>query len=355
MSAAPARWQSRGMPALLLWPVSLLFGTLARGRRWCYRVGLCKVTQSTIPVIVVGNISVGGTGKTPLTQALVGSASERGIRCGIVSRGYGGQGSSIPYLIDNNTTAAIVGDEPLLHHHKTGVPVVVCTDRSAAVHKLSECDVDLAFSDDGLQHYKMQRAFEIAVVDGDAGFANSMLLPSGPLREPVARLASVDIVAVQISAAKTHPSTTVLLQSVADLSTAVDAGVPVGSFFLKPGKLRQLWTDELLPLDALIGKAVTAVAGIGSPERFFQALRNADLEIQSVSFDDHHAYNEKDFQSLPSGPVIVTGKDAVKIRALSLQNLDIYELEVDVDMSDNLKLAVHNMLKRLNEHPKPES
>ncbi|MEE9334058.1 MAG: tetraacyldisaccharide 4'-kinase [Granulosicoccaceae bacterium] len=352
MSVAPAYWQSIGARALLLWPVSLLFGTLARGRQWCYRLGFCKVIQSEIPVIVVGNISVGGTGKTPLTQALVGSATEQSMRCGIVIRGHGGQVQSTPFLIDNTTTAAMVGDEPLLHHHKTGVPVVVCTDRAAAVQKLSDCDVNLAFSDDGLQHYKMQRACEIAVVDGDAGFANAMLLPSGPLREPIKRLTTVDIVAVQITAADAHPDTAVLLQDVPQLRIATDAGVPVGSFFLKPVKLRQLWTDKLLPLDALHGKAVTAVAGIGAPERFFQALRSANLTIQPVSFDDHHEYSEEDLQSLPAGPVVVTGKDAVKIKALSLHSLDIYVLEIDIDMSENLELAVHDMFKKLNAHPK---
>ncbi len=355
MSAAPAHWQSRGVRALLLWPVSLLFSTLARCRRYCYRKGYCEVITSKLPVIVVGNISVGGTGKTPLTQALVNSASELGIACGIVSRGHGGQAQSAPYLVDDNSSAAIVGDEPLLHHYKTGVPVVVCTDRAAAVHKLSQSDVHLAFSDDGLQHYKMQRAGEIAVVDGDTGFANAMLLPSGPLREPTNRLAGVDIVAVQISVTQSHPDTTALLQSVPDLSAAVEAGVPVGSFFLKPGKIRQLWTNELLPLDALKGKVVTAVAGIGSPTRFFHALRNAKLTIQSVSFDDHHAYSEEDFRSMPLGPVIVTGKDAVKIKALSLQDIEIYELEVDVDMSDNLKFAVNEMFEKLTRCVKPES
>ncbi len=355
MSAAPSHWQTRGVRALVLLPVSILFGALTFGRRWCYRLGLCKVSPTPIPVVVVGNISVGGTGKTPLTQALVARAVNQGIRCGIVSRGHGGQVQPTPYLINNTTTAAIVGDEPLLHHRKTGVPVVVCTDRAAAVQKLSEGDVDLAFSDDGLQHYKMQRAFELVVVDGDAGFANAMLLPSGPLREPIARLASVDIVAVQIAVARAHPHTADLLQTVPGLSAAVEADVPVGSFFLKPGKLRQIWTDELLPLAAMQDKAVTAVAGIGSPQRFFDSLRNADLKIKPVLFDDHHAYTEADFASLPSGPVIVTGKDAVKIKTLPLHSLDIYELEIDVDMSDSLKLAVSDMLTKLLDHPNSES
>lgn len=313
------------------------------------------MATTDIPVIVVGNISVGGTGKTPLTQALVGRASEQGMRCGIVSRGHGGQLQSAPYLIDSTTTAAIVGDEPLLHHHKTGVPVVVCKDRSAAVQKLSECDVDFAFSDDGLQHYKMPRAFELAVVDGDAGFANAMLLPSGPLREPVSRLASVDIVAVQISATDSHPDSASLVQKVPGLNEVVDANVPLGSFYLKPSMLRQIWTDEHLPLSALQGRPVTAIAGIGSPERFFSVLSAAELTVQPISFGDHHAYTEGDFASTPSGPIIVTGKDAVKIKALSLQNLDIYELEIEISMSDSLKLAIDDMLNKLNEHPNSES
>jgi len=335
--------------------MSLLFGALASYRRRCFSSGRCKTVASNIPVIVVGNISVGGTGKTPLTQALVGLASQQGMRSGIVSRGHGGQTQATPYLIDDTTTAAVGGDEPLLHYLKTGVSVVVCTDRAAAVQTLSEADVDLAFSDDGLQHYKMQRAFELAVVDGDTGFANGLLLPAGPLREPISRLTSVDIVAVQVTASVAHPDASTLSKQVPGLTAAVDAAVPVGSFFLRPGQLRQIWTDEGQSLDTFSGKQVAAIAGIGSPERFFQSLRQAGLNVEPVSFDDHHAYSVADFESLPAGLIIVTGKDAVKIKALPLQHLDIYELEVEVDMSDTLKQAVDQMLSKITAHPNPVS
>jgi len=314
--------------------------------------GICKVVASPVPLVVVGNISVGGTGKTPLTQALVKLANHNGLAAGIVSRGHGGQAHAEPVVVQSSTSAASVGDEPLLHHLKTGAPVVVCTDRAAAVAKLAQNGVGIAFSDDGLQHYRMQRTAEIAVVDGDAGFANGLLLPSGPLRESVKRLGNVDIVAVQVNAANGHLDTSSLVQAVPSLQVAVDAGVAVGSFYLQAQNVRQLQTGETTPLSTLesllAGKSVTAMAGIGSPERFFNSLERAGLAVQRMPLGDHHDYSESDFTSVPSGAVIVTGKDAVKLKSLSLPEHDIYELEVVVQLSAKLEQAVQTILSQAN-------
>jgi len=320
--------------------MSLLFGLLSAFRRWCYRNGLRESVPSPVPLIIVGNISVGGTGKTPLTQALVKIATQKGLRAGIVSRGHGGEPHQTPIVVDGNTNATFVGDEPLLHFLKTGVPVVVSRDRSAAVATLAAKGINIAFSDDGMQHYRMQRNAEIAVVDGETGFANAWLMPAGPLREPIRRLATVDVVAVQVSAVTGHLDTPALVQAVPGLRAAVDAGVPVGSFYLSTGDLRQIHTGETKSLSALAGVSVTAMAGIGSPERFFQSLERTGLTIIRVPLADHHHYSEQDFAAIAAGPVIVTGKDAVKLKGLQFENHDIYELDVDVQLSETLEHCV---------------
>ncbi len=346
MSKTPAHWQRRGFPTLLLMPVAWLFGVLAWLRRCCYQAGLCRVQASIMPVFVVGNISVGGTGKTPLTQALVKLATQQGIACGIVSRGHGGETHKTPCVVTDDSSAASVGDEPLLHHLKSAVPVVVCVDRSAAVGKLAQLGASIAISDDGLQHYAMPRALEVVVVDGEAGFSNALLLPAGPLREPIKRLSSVDIIAVQVSAIAQLPNTASLLQQRPELRDAETSGVVVGSFALQAQGLRHLWTNERLPLNAMAGRSVNAVAGIGAPMRFFKALQSADIVVTPREFVDHHSYHQDDFKNMDNAPVIVTGKDAVKLSSLALQSLDIYELEVEVILSDELDSAINLALQK---------
>lgn len=346
MSKTPAHWQGRGAQTLLLMPVSWLFGAVALVRRWCYQVGLCRVHFGAIPVFIVGNISVGGTGKTPLTQALVKIARDQGIACGIVSRGHGGEKHVSPCVVTDESSAKQVGDEPLLHHLKTGVPVVVCTNRSAAVAKLSQLGTRVAISDDGLQHYAMSRELEIVVVDGERGFSNGLLLPAGPLREPVTRLARFDIVAVQVSSSSQLPNTASILQQLPELRYVASSGVVVGSFAIQAQGLRHLWSNAQLPLTAMAGRSVNAVAGIGAPQRFFNVLQDADIVVTAREFADHHGYIEDDFKNFDNVPVIVTGKDAVKLRNLPLQSFDIYELEVEVVLSDELDKAIRLAFKK---------
>jgi tetraacyldisaccharide 4'-kinase len=340
VSSTPAHWQGRGVRTLLLMPAAWLFRALAALRRYGYQTGLFRVNAESIPVFVVGNISVGGTGKTPLTQAFVKMATSQGVACGVVSRGHGGEKHVSPYVVSDDTRAEVVGDEPLLHRLKTSTPVVVCRDRSAAVNQLSQLGAKLAISDDGLQHYAMPRKLEVVVVDGNVGFSNAQLLPAGPLREPITRLSSVDIIAVQVSMQAQLPDVNLLLQQLPVLQDAKTSGVAMGSFALQAQGLRHLWSHAQVPLDSMAGRSVTAMAGIGSPTRFFNVLQDANMVVTCHEFADHHRYHQDDFKNISGTPIIVTGKDAVKLRDLPLKSLDIYELEVDVVLSSELDKAM---------------
>ena len=194
-------WREGGALATALRPLGALAGALVAARAALYRTGRLAVVPSPLPVVVIGNLSVGGTGKTPLTAHLVEQFRARGWRPGIVSRGHGGERHESPRHVRADDRASEVGDEPLMLHRASGVPVCVCVHRARAVAALAaDTDCDLVLSDDGLQHLAMARDAEIVVVDGEAGFGNGRLLPAGPLREPVARLASVDLIAVRRSA-----------------------------------------------------------------------------------------------------------------------------------------------------------
>ncbi|MBX2824937.1 MAG: tetraacyldisaccharide 4'-kinase, partial [Gammaproteobacteria bacterium] len=187
---------------VVLWPLSQLYRVITQTRRWLYRLGIFSSWKSPVPVVVVGNISVGGTGKTPLVIALVELLQTRGLNPGVVSRGYGGAKHERPLLVDNTLSPEECGDEPLLIARRTGQPVCVCAERSLAVqYLLSKKNVNIVVCDDGLQHYALQRDLEIAVVDHERQHGNQRLLPAGPLREPVARLRSVDFVVESTDAA----------------------------------------------------------------------------------------------------------------------------------------------------------
>jgi tetraacyldisaccharide 4'-kinase len=266
-------------------------------RRAFYRAGLLRAARLPVPVIVVGNISVGGTGKTPLVLWLADFLRQQGYHPGIVSRGYGG-GAESAVAVDVRSDPTVVGDEPLLLTRKSGCPVWVGRDRVAAGSALlrahPECDVLL--SDVGLQHYRLDRDVEIVVVDGDRVFGNGLLLPAGPLREGVSRLRSVDAVVVNGGS----------LEEVMPLNNGFEMSLQ-GEVF------RNLLHPEMQARASdLGGKRLHAVAGIGNPQRFFAHLRRLGLAFEEHAFPDHCIFRPQDLGYDNADALLMTEKDAVK-------------------------------------------
>lgn len=296
MSAALVRAWYRGHPALLvLLPLAWLYGAIGGLRRLLYRSGWLKARRFPVPVVVIGNVTAGGTGKTPLTLALIEQLRAAGFRPGVVSRGYGGQ-ADYPLRLGAGTTPAEAGDEPVMLFRRAQVPLVVDPRRSRAVQCLlesGECDVVLC--DDGLQHYALARDLEIAVVDGARGLGNGRLLPAGPLREPKTRLYQVDQVVVNGAGFQWPGAAVMQLQSGSWQPVAGGGG-------LSP---------------PAPGSRVHAVAGIGNPERFFAMLRQQGFEVVAHAFPDHHDFSAGELDFADSLPVVMTEKDMVKCRPLA--------------------------------------
>ena len=305
------RWYDGHPLFVLLLPLSVIFAVISWLRRTGYRLGWLHVWQAPVPVIVIGNISVGGTGKTPLTLALVEHLRSQGWRPGIVSRGYGGQGASYPQTVRADSDAAQVGDEPLLLARRAQVPVVIDPLRVRGVqHLLTSSDCNIVLCDDGLQHYALARTVEIAVVDGQRGLGPGWLLPSGPLREPAARLQSVDLVVVN----GTWRAVGSMPASAATMLLAPGAWQPVCAAVDLAGAAAS--TVMIVPTSG----PVHAVAGIGHPPRFFAMLAEHGFQPISHAFPDHHAYTADDLQFSPPAPVVMTEKDAVKCTAIAPAN-----------------------------------
>lgn len=296
-----AIWYQGGPAPLSLRPLSWLFGLLVWLRRGLYRVGVLRTERLPVPVIVVGNLTVGGTGKTPLTLWLAGELRALGLRPGIVLRGYGGRASA-PQLVDADADAVSVGDEALLLARRSGCPVAVGRDRVAAARLLLGQGVQLIIADDGLQHLRLGRDVGIAVIDGVRGFGNGRLLPAGPLREPVSALARAALVVQNGGEGSRYPGA-LRMQLAGELLLPLQA--PPGATGAAHG----------LPLAQWRGRSVHAVAGIGNPERFFASLRAAGLELRPHAFADHHAFSAADLAFGDDLPVLMTEKDAVKCRS----------------------------------------
>ncbi len=273
--------------------LAALYGAFVRLRAWLYRRGLRRCVRLPVPVIVVGNISVGGTGKTPLTIALAAWLQARGHRPGVVSRGYGGTRRE-PQLLGADPDPLQVGDEPCLIH-AGGVPVAVGRERPAAAKLLLAAGCDMLLADDGLQHYPLARDVEICVIDGVRRFGNRRLLPAGPLREPLGRLQRVDFRVCNGGSAEPgeYP-----MQLCGDELVAVSG-------------------DRRQTLAALRGQPVHAVAAIGNPQRFFDALRGHGLQVIEHAFTDHHRFVPEELDFGDHLPVLMTDKDAVKCRGFA--------------------------------------
>lgn len=286
-------WYGKSLWTLALLPASGLFHALVTLRRACYRAGLIKPQQVAVPVIVVGNITVGGTGKTPLVIWLVEYLKSEGYRPGIVSRGYGGAARNWPQQVRKDSDPRMVGDEPVLLAQRCQCPIAVGPDRVAAARAILEyTDCDIIVSDDGLQHYALQRDIEIAVIDGVRRLGNGHCLPAGPLREPPKRLESVDLVVVN------------------GIAGRGEIGMQ-----LQAGMLCNLASPQLTrDVVDFRGARVHGVAGIGNPRRFFDTLRRLGMEVIEHPYPDHHPYTRDDICFDDGLPVIMTEKDAVKCR-----------------------------------------
>ena len=323
MKRLEARWYSSAPPPLALRPLAALYGVVA-----AYRRATTKPEALPVPVVVVGNISVGGTGKTPVVLWLVERLREWGWKPGVISRGYGGQPPQRALRVTADTPAAHSGDEPALLARRLGCPVAVDADRIAAARLLIEQDgVDVLVSDDGLQHHRLPRALELCVVDGARGLGNAALLPAGPLREPPERLRDMDLVLINGG----------------DWSAPAD--VAQARFQLALGDARSLEDDSSLPLAQLRGQSVHAVAGIGHPARFFAALRAAGVEVIEHAFPDHHPFTASDLGFGDALPVLMTEKDAVKCRGLGLERA--FYVPVEACLGETGTAAVRKLVQSL--------
>lgn len=320
--------------SLLLMPFSLLFHIVIALRRAAYHRGWFASTRVAVPVVVVGNIAVGGTGKTPLVVALVQRLTGQGIQVGIVSRGYGRVADGGPVIVAPDSTAADVGDEPLLLARRTGVPVCVCRDRVAAAETLvREANVEIIFSDDGLQHYRLRRDLEIAVIDGARGIGNGFMLPAGPLREPADRLAAVDFVFVNGGS------------GTSDGQGLVGRGFDGHAFELEPSGVIGLDGVTTERLETFAGQRVWALAGIGNPQRFFTTLASAGIDALPVDVPDHGRVSLPHLRDQHAWPILMTEKDAVKYTDKPVA--DAWYVPVDARMSPDSETLVMRRIQQL--------
>lgn len=307
-------WYGQARGGAWLVPLSWLFGALVRLRWLAYRRGWFASGHPGRPVVVIGNLTVGGSGKTPLTVWLATSLAARGVRVGIASRGYGGRAPG-PVRVTADSDPAEVGDEPVLLARRSGARVVVARDRLAAARLLAP-DVDLILADDGLQHYALRRDLEILVVDGERREGNGRLLPAGPLREPRARAGRVGLVVVNGGPA-----------AAGELGMRVEAGDVV-----------ELDGGRRVPLAAYRGREVHAVAGIGHPGRFYATLRAAGVRPIEHALPDHARLTAADVEFGDALPVLMTEKDAVKCRHFPPARLAFLEVSARFAAADAERL-----------------
>jgi tetraacyldisaccharide 4'-kinase len=306
----------------VLLPFAWLFALFSRLRRAAYAAGIFSVVDTGVPVVVVGNITVGGTGKTPVVAWLADQLTRRGYRPGIVSRGYGGSTTAGPArLVTASSLAAECGDEPVLLARMTSCPVAVSRDRVAAVEKVREQGVDVVIADDGLQHYRLHRDVEIVVVDGERMFGNGRRLPAGPLRESPQRLASVDAVMVN--------------------GGHEDAG---RGFSLRVADAVRLDGSEVRALSAFSGASVWGVAAIGNPERFYNALRTHGIDVKETLVADHGVIDLSSLLREKVMPVFMTEKDAVKYTAAGHE--DVWYVPAVLEMPEADATALLDVIIR---------
>ncbi len=319
-------WYGKHPLVYLLLPVSWLFAGFVAIRRFAYLTGILPVQKVAVPVIVVGNITVGGTGKTPLIIWLGEFLQQRGMKPGFISRGYGGQSEHWPQQVRADSNPVLVGDEPVLIAQRTKCPVAVSPNRFIAAKELLEhTDCDILLCDDGLQHLSLDRDIEIAVIDGDRRFGNGHCLPAGPLRESIGQLSAVDMIVANARAGKNE----FLMEYV-------------------PQAIISLEDDNIiLESESMRGQDIHAVAGIGNPQRFFSYLRGLGMRVIKHEFPDHHSYKAGDLGFGDGIPIVMTEKDAVKCRGFNTGNC--WYLKIGVEMGNTFEHRLNILLKELND------
>lgn len=302
----------------LLWPIGGIYGVVMEIRRLVYRLGMKPVTTLPLPVIVVGNLTVGGSGKTPVVIWLAGELKSCGYRVGIVSRGYGGNAESWPQRVSTASDPGLVGDEPVLIARATGCPVMVSPDRVAAAKALISAEqLDVLLADDGMQHYALDRTLAIAVVDGQRGLGDGFCLPAGPLREFKCRIADVDAIVVNGG-----------------------SWGRAGVFRAQPAaqRLHQVAGSEQKLLAEFRNTEVHAVAGIGNPQRFFNLLEDAGVDVLPHPLPDHTKLTGAELDFDDARPVFVTEKDAVKCEGFARENVWCVPIKLEFDAEDGQRL-----------------
>lgn len=326
-------WYGRGRPLAFLAPLSWLYQYVSeRRRRQAWEV---RNEALPVPVVVIGNITAGGTGKSPLTAWLVNELRQAGWAPVILSRGYGGKSAQYPLLVTAETPASVAGDEPVMLAQQTSLPVVVDPQRRrGAVWALEQKLGNILVCDDGLQHYNLPRDVELAVFDGERGVGNGAIIPVGPLREPVSRLSTVDFVVINGGglAPGEHP----------EAFNGIEHP-QIHAMLLEPSALVNLRTGVSRPLSDLRGQRVRAVAGIGNPQRFFDSLRALGGEVSEAPFPDHHKFSAADLDGEPGQWVVMTAKDAVKCRSFAPD--DAWVLQVRARMSPEFSESVISRIR----------
>jgi len=319
-------WYGNSWQCVLFLPFSWMFSQLVKIRKFAYKHAWKKSESFPVPVIVVGNISVGGSGKTPLVIWIVELLKTSGYKPAIISRGYKGKAASWPQQVRVDSDPIIVGDEAVQLARRCQCPIAVGPDRCASIEALLQhTDCNIIVSDDGLQHYAMQRDIEIAVVDGIRRYGNQRLLPAGPLREPVSRLNNVDFI----------------------VSNGI-AGRSEYAMLVKGLVARNLVSDKVQGLERFNGETVHAVCGIGNPERFFTGLRKFGIDIIEHAYSDHHPFNKNDVVFDDDLPVLMTEKDAVKCQRF--QCSQHWFIPVQADLNKHFAPRLLALLEKRKNH-----
>ena len=306
-------WYRENFYKYLFMPLSWAFHVCLILRRKAYQIGLFKIYKAKCPVVVIGNITVGGTGKTPITIWLANYFILKGYKPLILSRGYGGKIGDHPIEVSRNTDVSMVGDEPLLMASKLKCPIIVHPSRIQSLIYIDDRKFDLILCDDGLQHYQLDRDFEIAVIDGDRKFGNKCLLPAGPLREPISRLSEVDISLI---------------------NNSNQESIKGNSFNLVGKKVINVRTNEVRLIEDFEGHEVHAVAGIGNPDRFFNFLEKRKIIVKRHPFEDHYNYDSLELEFNDGLDILMTEKDMVKCKNFNNKKIWYVPVEVEFVKSD---------------------
>ena len=342
-------WQTINPVSIALAPLSLLFCTLVFVRRFLYRMGLIQSYNSRLPVIVAGNIYIGGNGKTPFVIWLAKQLKKAGYKPGIVSRGYGARDHKNdpgwPRQVSLQQDWQLFGDEPMLIYQSTHCPVIIDPIRSRAVKKVEQdTDCDVIISDDGLQHYAMSRLIEINITDAGRLYGNGLCLPAGPLRESQGRLKSVDYLIYNISQQDLTANSKEANRQYNDNEFTMDYEfnelLPLSR---KQSDILSDASNQAMTLNDLKGKIVHAVAGIGEPDNFFRLLKQQGLILIEHPFSDHYQYQQEDLVFNDAYPIIMTEKDAVKCHSFQLN--DCWYLPIQAKIDDALLQSVVRKLK----------